>query len=51
MMPQGIDFSNVPVTYRNGHTALQDATFSVPAGSDAALVGEMVPVNRHCLKQ
>jgi manganese/iron transport system ATP-binding protein len=27
------------VTYRNGHTALRDASFSVPGGSIAALVG------------
>lgn len=31
--------SDVTVTYRNGHTALRDATFSVPRGSIAALVG------------
>ncbi|MBZ3655831.1 ATP-binding cassette domain-containing protein [Salmonella enterica subsp. enterica serovar Senftenberg] len=27
------------MTYRNGHTALRDATFQVPGGSIAALVG------------
>jgi manganese/iron transport system ATP-binding protein len=27
------------VTYRNGHTALRNASFSVPGGSIAALVG------------
>lgn len=35
----GITVSGVTVTYRNGHTALRDATFSVPGGSIAALVG------------
>ena len=35
----GIKVSGVTVTYRNGHTALRDATFSVPGGSIAALVG------------
>lgn len=29
----------VSVTYRNGHTALREANFSVPGGSIAALVG------------
>lgn len=31
--------NDVSVTYRNGHTALRQASFSVPAGSIAALVG------------
>jgi manganese/iron transport system ATP-binding protein len=35
----GIVVSDVTVTYRNGHTALREATFSVPGGSIAALVG------------
>ncbi|WP_416411742.1 manganese/iron ABC transporter ATP-binding protein [Pantoea sp. App145] len=35
----GIAASGVSVTYRNGHTALRDASFSVPGGSIAALVG------------
>lgn len=35
----GIVVSAVTVTWRNGHTALRDATFSVPGGSIAALVG------------
>ncbi len=35
----GITVAGVTVTYRNGHTALRDATFSVPVGSIAALVG------------
>lgn len=35
----GISVSDVTVTYRNGHTALRSATFSVPGGSIAALVG------------
>ncbi|QUJ76322.1 manganese/iron ABC transporter ATP-binding protein [Sulfitobacter albidus] len=35
----GISAQGVTVTYRNGHTALRDATFDVPEGSIAALVG------------
>lgn len=35
----GITVSDVTVTYRNGHTALHNATFHVPGGSIAALVG------------
>ncbi|KJF95313.1 manganese/iron ABC transporter ATP-binding protein [Photobacterium angustum] len=35
----GLDINNITVTYRNGHTALHNATFSVPQGSIAALVG------------
>lgn len=35
----GISASDVTVTYRNGHTALYDASFSVPQGSVTALVG------------
>ncbi|MDQ4429791.1 iron/manganese ABC transporter ATP-binding protein SitB [Yokenella regensburgei] len=35
----GISVANVTVTYRNGHTALRDASFTVPGGSIAALVG------------
>jgi manganese/iron transport system ATP-binding protein len=35
----GLDVSNVSVTYANGHTALRNASFSVPRGSIAALVG------------
>jgi manganese/iron transport system ATP-binding protein len=35
----GIVVSDVTVTYRNGFTALRDATFEIPAGSIAALVG------------
>lgn len=34
-----IDVRDVGVTYRNGHTALRNATFQVPGGSIAALVG------------
>ncbi|MBC6716337.1 manganese/iron ABC transporter ATP-binding protein [Aurantimonas sp. DM33-3] len=30
---------NVTVTYRNGHTALHDATFQIPRGTITALVG------------
>lgn len=35
----GILAEDVTVTYRNGHTALQDASFQIPQGSVAALVG------------
>jgi len=35
----GISVRNATVTYRNGHTALRDATFSSPAGTITALVG------------
>ena len=35
----GIDATGVTVTYRNGLTALRDATFHIPKGSVTALVG------------
>jgi manganese/iron transport system ATP-binding protein len=35
----GIAAKGVTVTYRNGHTALRDATFEIPKGTIAALVG------------
>ncbi|WP_120501680.1 manganese/iron ABC transporter ATP-binding protein [Roseovarius sp. EL26] len=35
----GIDVKGVTVTYRNGHTALRDASFSIPKGTVTALVG------------
>ncbi len=35
----GIDATDVTVTYRNGHTALRDATFHIPPGTVTALVG------------
>ncbi|MDG1736731.1 MAG: manganese/iron ABC transporter ATP-binding protein [Paracoccaceae bacterium] len=35
----GIKVENVTVTYRNGHTALRDASFEIPAGTVTALVG------------
>lgn len=35
----GLDIRNVSVTYRNGHTALRDASFAIPSGTIAALVG------------
>lgn len=38
-MKNQIVVSDVTVTYRDGHTALHAASFSVPAGSIAALVG------------
>lgn len=36
---QGISVTNATVTYRNGHTALRDASFTIPTGTIAALVG------------
>jgi manganese/iron transport system ATP-binding protein len=35
----GITARNITVTYRNGHTALRDASFELPTGTIAALVG------------
>ena len=35
----GIGVSNITVTYRNGHTALRDASFEIPTGTITALVG------------
>jgi len=35
----GIAVKDVTVTYRNGFTALRDASFTVPTGTIAALVG------------
>ncbi len=35
----GIRVEDITVTYRNGHTALRDATFEIPTGTIAALVG------------
>jgi manganese/iron transport system ATP-binding protein len=35
----GIRVDNLTVTYRNGHTALRNASFSVPRGTITALVG------------
>lgn len=35
----GLAVSGVTVTYRNGHTALRNASFSIPRGSITALVG------------
>ncbi|EFB7206247.1 iron/manganese ABC transporter ATP-binding protein SitB, partial [Escherichia coli] len=39
MQSAGIVVNDVTVTWRNGHTALRDASFTVPSGSIAALVG------------
>lgn len=39
MTEQGIVASGLTVTYRNGFTALSDASFTVPTGSITALVG------------
>ncbi|MDI6027382.1 manganese/iron ABC transporter ATP-binding protein [Corticibacterium sp. UT-5YL-CI-8] len=35
----GLQVDHITVTYKNGHTALRDATFSIPAGTITALVG------------
>ena len=35
----GLYADGVTVTYRNGHTALQNASFAIPRGTIAALVG------------
>jgi manganese/iron transport system ATP-binding protein len=35
----GLVVSNISVTYRNGHTALYNASFTLPKGSITALVG------------
>jgi manganese/iron transport system ATP-binding protein len=39
MTTSGITATSVTVTYRNGHTALRDASFEIPAGTVTALVG------------
>lgn len=38
-MSEGIRAEGLTVTYRNGHTALTDASFSIPTGTITALVG------------
>ena len=35
----GIITKNLTVTYRNGHTALRNASFEIPTGTITALVG------------
>lgn len=35
----GLTVADVTVTYRNGHTALRNASFSIPRGTITALVG------------
>ncbi len=35
----GLNVSNISVTYRNGHTALRNASFAIPRGTITALVG------------
>lgn len=37
--PGGIRVNGITVTYRNGHTALRDASFEIPTASIAALIG------------
>ncbi|WP_136683573.1 manganese/iron ABC transporter ATP-binding protein [Falsirhodobacter xinxiangensis] len=39
MSDDGIVANGVTVTYRNGHTALRDASFAIPRGTVTALVG------------
>ncbi len=39
MTESGIRVDGVTVTYRNGHTALRDASFAIPRGTITALVG------------
>ena len=39
MLDAGLVARNITVTYRNGHTALRDASFAIPKGSISALVG------------
>ncbi|CAA0093006.1 Vitamin B12 import ATP-binding protein BtuD [Starkeya nomas] len=36
---EGLAVRDVAVTYRNGHTALRDASFEIPTGTITALVG------------
>lgn len=36
---EGLAVSGATVTYRNGHTALRDASFEIPSGTITALVG------------
>jgi manganese/iron transport system ATP-binding protein len=38
-MSEGIAAHGLTVTYRNGHTALRDASFAIPTGTITALVG------------
>ncbi len=38
-MSEGIRARDVTITYRNGHTALRDASFDIPSGTITALVG------------
>ncbi len=35
----GLEIDNITVTYRNGHTALRNASFQIPRGTITALVG------------
>ncbi|MEP1206252.1 MAG: manganese/iron ABC transporter ATP-binding protein [Rhizobiaceae bacterium] len=37
--PNGIEVKDLTVTYRNGHTALHNASFAVPTGTITGLVG------------
>ena len=38
-MTSGIRATGLTVTYRNGHTALRDASFEIPTGTITGLVG------------
>jgi len=39
VVENGLEVENITVIYRNGHTALRDASFAIPRGSITALVG------------
>ena len=42
----GVIVDNITVTYRNGHTALRDASFSVPRGTITAHGGRTISLTR-----
>ncbi|WP_378945560.1 manganese/iron ABC transporter ATP-binding protein [Mesorhizobium sp. ANAO-SY3R2] len=39
LVDEGLHVDNISVTYRNGHTALRNASFAIPRGTITALVG------------
>lgn len=39
VLGEGLNVANISVTYRNGHTALRNASFAIPRGTITALVG------------